>query len=121
MQMFTRAVGRGRVSPRKTVQTAANLSQRLADVLHGAFVGTIDLTAEAGIVVRWEIDETFKSGRVADQRPPARDPNRFASELAALLAGRFTGRIRLHCNDGAVIRYARQSTLNGAHGDLLTE
>jgi len=105
----------------RKVQTNANLGERLAGVLHGAFVGTIELTAEAGMVVRWEIDETFKSGRVAGPRLEPRDPERFARELTALLADRFTGRIRLFCTDGAVIRYARLSTLNGTHGTVLTE
>ena len=110
--------GRGR--PPVPVQTIANLSSRLADVLHGGFVGTIELTADTGTVVRWDIEETLKSGRVNEHRKAPRDPDRFASELESLLADRFTGRIRLYCSDGAIIRYARRSVID-AEGTLLTE
>lgn len=100
--------------PPAPVQTSATLSARLAAVLHGGFVGTIELEVEAGTVVRWHVQETFKSGRIHERRAQPRDPERHAKELEVLLAPRFTGRIVCHCNDGAVVRYAKHSVLDGA-------
>lgn len=96
------------------MQTSATLGAELAQILHGAFTGMIEATCERGKLLRWEIQETLKSGRVERERPEPRDPDRFARELAVLLQGAeggFTGRLVLHCNDGAVVRYVRHRTL----------
>ena len=94
------------------MQTSADLGAELTQILHGTFTGTIELHCERGQPRRWEIQETFKSGRVllpAD--PPARKPALVAGELEQLLQDGFTGRLILHCNDGSVVRYVRHRTV----------
>lgn len=103
----------------------ANLASRLAEVLHGAFVGTIELTCQAGDIQRWAIEETLKSGRVLEPRKAPRETDRYAAEIEHLLrqgdAG-FTGRLVLHCNDGAVIRIVPHWVIEeGPGGTLLSE
>lgn len=108
------------MSKNRATQTAADRSTRLADILHGGFVGVIELTAESGRVVDWDVEETFKSGRVADRHLEPRDPDRFADELETLLADHFTGRIRAHCNDGTVVRWVRRGATH-TNGTALAE
>jgi hypothetical protein len=106
--------------PAAPLQTTA-LATRLGVILHGVFVGTIELEAEKGTIVRWEIQETFKSGRILERRKTARDASRSAAEIQHLLDedGGFTGKLTLHCNDGAVIRIARRSVVDVAPGGTL--
>lgn len=102
-----------------TVQTSATLMAGLEQILHGAFTGTIEGHCEHGTLVRWEIQETFKSGRVLlpPQSPDARKPELVAGEVEELLRDGFTGRLVLHCNDGSVVRYIRHRTV--VPGDLV--
>lgn len=105
--------------PAAPVQTPATLSERLAAILHGRFVGTIEMTCELGTVVHWDVQETLRSGHFAERRHAPRDPDRFAGELVHLLGERFTGRLVAHCSDGAIIRWVRKSSITERGTDLV--
>lgn len=103
------------------VQTAATLGDDLGQILHGTFTGTIEAHCDRGRLLRWEIQETFKSGRVLLPHPLPRKPELVVGEIEALLQEGFSGRLVLHCNDGSVVRYVRHRTVLPGHLVALEE
>jgi len=103
-----------------TVQTSATLATELAQILHGAFTGTIEVHCAQGHVERWEVQEVLKGGRIPALPIEPATLSRVARDLDSLLddEGRgFTGRLVLHCNSGSVARYGRHRTI--IPGDLV--
>lgn len=96
------------------VQTSTTIAADLAQILHGAFTGTIEALCERGAILNWEVNEVLKGGRIPAMPTEPATLARVTRDLEALLAdeGRaFTGRLVLHCNSGSVARYGRHRSL----------
>lgn len=90
----------------------------LKRILHDHFTGTVEVRRERGALA-WVIEDTFRAGRVRLEREQPRNLELVGAELEMLLSE--GGRVILHCNDGAVVRYARRRELAPGGAALLEE